>query len=93
MIVTSQSSTQADGSVVLVLTTMTSAYPPLTVILPVSTGASGDQNTQHSSGSGVVAPVVGGILGGFFGLIGLVVIIWCLWYVQTQTRRYTYTKI
>ncbi|GJE97564.1 hypothetical protein PsYK624_137850 [Phanerochaete sordida] len=77
VIVTSQTITESNGSTVYILTTYTSTFSPVSALLPNPSG--GANGSHHSSSAAAIAPVVGGILGGFFGLIGLVVLIWWLW--------------
>ncbi|KAF8891357.1 hypothetical protein BD779DRAFT_1699869 [Infundibulicybe gibba] len=81
--VSSSSSTEADGNIVAITVTLTSTQPPTTVALSgtglgASTGGA-DQKPQTNNDSGNstnLGPIIGGVVGGFFGLIGLVALIW-----------------
>ncbi|PSR80404.1 hypothetical protein PHLCEN_2v6737 [Hermanssonia centrifuga] len=55
--------------------------PPTTVVIPSPSPTPNQQQNDNNSPDtkGLIAPIVGGILGGFFGLIGIVVLIWYIW--------------
>ncbi|KAJ6501979.1 hypothetical protein C8R45DRAFT_1209632 [Mycena sanguinolenta] len=75
--------TLGDGRVSVIKETFTSQPPATTVYNPFSTsGLVAQTNDVHSS---QIGPIVGGVLGGFFGLIGLVLI---LWFIMKRRRRW-----
>ncbi|KAF7363965.1 hypothetical protein MSAN_01054900 [Mycena sanguinolenta] len=75
--------TLGNGQVSVVEQTFTSQPPASTVYVPLSTsGLVAQTNDDHSS---QIGPIVGGVLGGFFGLISLVLI---LWYLVKRRRRW-----
>jgi hypothetical protein len=80
---TSSSSTMADGSVTVQLETITSSLSPTVVYVPTI------MPTTQGSGGGnrlsTIAPIVGGVIGGFFGLISIVGLIWFFLYVSTSS--------
>ncbi|EGN95760.1 hypothetical protein SERLA73DRAFT_186975 [Serpula lacrymans var. lacrymans S7.3] len=68
--------TLSDGSVVLTYVTLTSYLLPSSVYAgPSPSTTQGSQNTGAASANNV-APIVGGIVGGFFGLIAIVSAVW-----------------
>ncbi|KAI0669547.1 hypothetical protein C8Q78DRAFT_1070664 [Trametes maxima] len=76
------SSTGYDGSVFTTYLTFTSTLAPTPVFLPApsTTGDNNNTNDNHShSASNDIGPIVGGVLGGFFGLIGVVALGWFIW--------------
>ncbi|OSC96643.1 hypothetical protein PYCCODRAFT_1378788 [Trametes coccinea BRFM310] len=87
VIVSLVSSTLADGSVFVSYMTYTSTLPPTAVLVPTSLGGAGNASQPHHSVSNDdVGPIVGGVLGGFFGMIGLVALIWCIWRKRQSLR-------
>ena len=46
-----------------------------------------EYNAPSTSTGSLVGPIVGGVLGGFFGLIGIVVALWCCWWVSATCRQ------
>lgn len=78
-VVEASSTTLADGSVVQTAITVITTLPPTAVYVPTSLAEPSLQNNV-SQGSGTnVAPIVGGVLGGFLGLIAVVGSLWWLW--------------
>ncbi|KAI0350626.1 hypothetical protein OH77DRAFT_1060487 [Trametes cingulata] len=87
VIVSEIASTRADGSVFITYMTSTSTLPPTPVFLPTSlTGDNNNSNHNHDISNDDVGPIVGGVLGGFFGLIGLVALIWFIWRKRESLR-------
>ncbi|KAJ7685672.1 hypothetical protein DFH06DRAFT_1463654 [Mycena polygramma] len=84
--VSQSASTLGNGQVSMVAETITSNSPPSTVFVP-STGPSAQvvQNSNDGSSSSHVGPIVGGVLAGFFGLLGIVLIIW---FIVKRRRRW-----
>ncbi|KAJ7073930.1 hypothetical protein C8F01DRAFT_4816 [Mycena amicta] len=85
--ITSQSaSTLANGQVTVVTQVITSTPPPSIVYVPPtpSAGQQAQENTDGSSSSHI-GPIVGGVLAGFFGLLGIVLIIW---FIIKRRRRW-----
>ncbi|KAI0343616.1 hypothetical protein BDW22DRAFT_1190123 [Trametopsis cervina] len=75
-------STFPDGHVVTETSTITSTFAPLPIVIPaVPTGnpTPGNNATPAPTSPSVIGAIVGGALGGFFGLIGIVFLIWWLW--------------
>ncbi|KAF8635539.1 hypothetical protein AX17_003922 [Amanita inopinata Kibby_2008] len=66
------SSTDTNGNVLVTQITQTLTFSP-TTIDPTSTLVS--DGLSHRGGS-ALAPIIGGAVGGFFGLIGIVALIW-----------------
>ncbi|CDO78121.1 hypothetical protein BN946_scf184596.g3 [Trametes cinnabarina] len=67
--------------------TYTSTLPPTAILVPTSlSGQSNYTNHHHSLTSDDVGPVVGGVLGGFFGMIGLVALVWSIWRKRQSLR-------
>lgn len=78
-VVEASSTTLADGSVVQTVVTVVTTLPPTSVYLPTSL-ANPTLQSNASQGSGTnVAPIVGGVLGGFLGLVAIVGTLWWLW--------------
>ncbi|CAL1711591.1 unnamed protein product [Somion occarium] len=74
--------TMSDGGVYLTVLTITSTFGPTAIVVPSPAPATTHYNVTGASDDGprnVTAPVVGGVLGGFFGFFGLVVIGWIVW--------------
>jgi hypothetical protein len=72
------STTLADGSVVQTVVTVITTPSPTSVYVPTSI-ANPTLQSDSSQGSGTdVAPIVGGVLGGFLGLIAVVGSLWWL---------------
>ena len=79
--VEASSTTLADGSVVQTVVTVVTTSPPTPVYVPTVTSVA-DPSLQSDAppGSGTdVAPIVGGVLGGFLGLVAIVGSLWWLW--------------
>ncbi|KAJ6531571.1 hypothetical protein DFH09DRAFT_1370400 [Mycena vulgaris] len=75
IVITAHSSTTlANGQISVVLETITSTQPPSVVL----------NNTDGSSPSNV-GPIVGGVVGGFFILIGIALIVW---FIMKRRRRW-----
>ncbi|KAJ7264934.1 hypothetical protein B0H12DRAFT_1101469 [Mycena haematopus] len=73
-----------NGQVSVVLETFTSQPLPSTVYVPNSpSGLVAQTNNDRSSSQ--IGPIVGGVLGGFFGLLGIVLI---LWLIMKRRRRW-----
>ncbi|THH20888.1 hypothetical protein EW146_g571 [Bondarzewia mesenterica] len=65
----------------LVYSTITSSSPASAADIASSESAQPSMHTQQQDKSGSsnnLAPIVGGVLGGFFGLIALVALLWCI---------------
>ena len=76
MIITSEKpSTRADGSVVIHWQTITSTLPVTPVYVPTVVPVS-QQNANSNARPVNLGPVIGGVVGGFFGLIGIVAVLW-----------------
>ncbi|KAJ7137864.1 hypothetical protein C8R44DRAFT_847932 [Mycena epipterygia] len=89
IVITSQSaSTLANGQVTAIMETITTTQPPSVVYVgPSSTSGSNQapQNNPDNSSSPNIGAIVGGVVGGFFGLIGIVLVIW---FVMKRRRRW-----
>jgi len=70
--------TLADGEVVQTVVTMITTPPPTPIYVPTSIANPTLQSNSPQSGTNVTA-IVGGVLGGFFGLIAIVGSLWWLW--------------
>ncbi|KAL0946453.1 hypothetical protein HGRIS_012676 [Hohenbuehelia grisea] len=80
------SSTLADGSVFVSTILTTSTLPPTSIFLP-TTVPNAAQQTQQSNDDGSSAPlgpIIGGVVGGFFGLMALIAIGWFI--VKRKSR-------
>ena len=75
--------TRSDGSVYPITLTMTSTFSPTAIVInseaPHTTHYNVTGGSSDHGGKSVVVPVVAGVLGGFFGFIGLVVAGWIIW--------------
>ncbi|KAH7929637.1 hypothetical protein BV22DRAFT_1191859 [Leucogyrophana mollusca] len=72
------STTLSDGEVVQTVVYFTSTYAPTDVYIP-STVPNPSLQANQNSGSGTnVAPIVGGVVGGFVGFVALVGALWFL---------------
>ncbi|KAI0819191.1 hypothetical protein BC628DRAFT_1086764 [Trametes gibbosa] len=100
VIVTAVSSTLSDGAVVVTYQTSTSTLPPTPVFIPTSLVGDDGHNHPHDESAIDVGPIVGGVLGGFFGMLGIVALMWFLWrkrrswrerYAGPLTRNYSPT--
>jgi len=79
----SQSSlTMPDGSVVVESITITSSLSPTIVYIP-TTRPTNQQDPANGDHISTIAPIVGGVIGGFFGLLIIVAVIWFLLYVPS----------
>ncbi|KAF9227575.1 hypothetical protein BS17DRAFT_773971 [Gyrodon lividus] len=77
-VVETSSAMLEDGSIVQTVVTIIST-PPVTAIYEPSTIPNPSLQNNTSQGSGTnIAPIVGGVLGGFFGLIAIVASLWWL---------------
>lgn len=80
IITQSSSTTLSNGDVVATVFTTTSTLPASSVYVPSVIVNPTVTSTASASGSGTnVAPIVGGVLGGFVGLIAIVGALWYLW--------------
>ncbi|KIL00073.1 hypothetical protein PAXRUDRAFT_360206 [Paxillus rubicundulus Ve08.2h10] len=76
--VETSATTLGDGSVVQTVVTVVSTLPVTSIYAP-TTVPNPSLQSNASQGSGTnVAPIVGGVLGGFFGLIAIVGSLWWL---------------
>ncbi|KAJ7355913.1 hypothetical protein DFH08DRAFT_1076886 [Mycena albidolilacea] len=76
--------TLPNGDVSAVMETFTSHPPASTVYVPFTpSGQVAQSNDDRSSSQ--AGPIVGGVLGGFFGLLGIVLIIW---FIMKRRRRW-----
>ncbi|KAI0629525.1 hypothetical protein C8Q77DRAFT_1235695, partial [Trametes polyzona] len=90
VIISAFPSTLSDGSVVIAYSTSTSTLPPTPVFIPTSLAGDEGHDHPHSISGDDVGPIVGGVLGGFFGLIGIVALLWFIWRKRESLReRYT----
>lgn len=81
IVFTSEStSTQANGSVVV--QTMTTTATQSAVSLPT---VQHSNNNNDPATSIQIAPIIGGVVGGFFGLVGIVLLIW---FILRRRRRW-----
>ncbi|KAJ6531147.1 hypothetical protein B0H19DRAFT_1190579 [Mycena capillaripes] len=87
VVITSQSaSTLSNGQVSMILETIMSTPPPLTVYVPNPPPTQVAQTNDDGSGSSVrIAPIIGGVVAGFFGLLGIALIIW---FIMKRRRRW-----
>ncbi|KAJ7080390.1 hypothetical protein B0H15DRAFT_856980 [Mycena belliarum] len=86
VVVTSSSATTlANGQVSVVLGTITSTQPASVVFVPTNAPGSVQKSNDGSSASSNVGPIVGGVLGGFFLLLGIVLIVW---FIMKRRRRW-----
>ncbi|OCH91873.1 hypothetical protein OBBRIDRAFT_791854 [Obba rivulosa] len=59
---------------------------PFTIYIPVTSTAA-SQSTSDNGLNGALAPLLGGVLGGFFGLLLIAVMIWLLWRRRAERRK------
>lgn len=86
VITQSSSTTLSNGDVIATVVTTTSTLPVSSIYVPSVISSPTPSSTQSGSGSGTdVAPIVGGVLGGFFGLI---VLVSALWYFCRRRRSW-----
>ncbi|KAG1858064.1 hypothetical protein DFJ58DRAFT_744972 [Suillus subalutaceus] len=86
IITQSSSTTLSNGDVVATVVTTTSTLPASSVYVPSVISSPTATSTKSASGSGTdVAPIVGGVIGGF---VGLVVIVSALWYLCRRRRSW-----
>lgn len=78
-LVEAYSTTLADGSVVQTLVTVITTPSPTSVYVPTSIANPSLQSDSSQESGTNVAPIVGGVLGGFLGLIAVVGSLWWLW--------------
>jgi len=77
-VIETSATTLGDGSVVQTVVTIVSTLPATSIYAP-SAVPNPSLQSNASQGSGTnVAPIVGGVLGGFFGLIAIVGSLWWL---------------
>ncbi|KAH9846495.1 hypothetical protein C2E23DRAFT_949282 [Lenzites betulinus] len=86
IIVSAISSTLSNGAVVVTYQTSTSTLPPTPVYIPTSLVGDDGHNHPHDDAAIDVGPIVGGVLGGFFGLLGIVALMWFLWRKRESWR-------
>ena len=67
--------TRADGSIIIHWQTITSTLPATPVYVPTVVPVS-QQNINSNARPVNLGPVIGGVVGGFFGLIGIVAVLW-----------------
>ncbi|KAG2146224.1 hypothetical protein DEU56DRAFT_909904 [Suillus clintonianus] len=85
IITQSSSTTLSNGDVVATVITTTSTLPPSSVYVPsVISNPTATSSNQSSSGTNV-APIIGGVVGGF---VGLIVIVSALWYLCRRRRSW-----
>lgn len=81
-LVTEVPTTLADGLTILTWVTMTHTYDPTIIMVPSpsahNNGPSEDTDSKNDTHS-MLAPILGGVIGGFFILIALVVLFWIVW--------------
>ncbi|KAF7322268.1 hypothetical protein HMN09_00004200 [Mycena chlorophos] len=85
---TQSTTTLPNGQVSTITEVITSSLSPSIVYVNPTPGDSNDQTTQNNtdgSNSPRIAPIVGGVVAGFFGLIGIVLIIW---FILKRRRRW-----
>lgn len=84
------SSTLPDGNVVWTSVVITSTYPPTSILVPSRSSSSSPAVTSDASQNenirDILGPVLGGALGGFFGLLGLVGLGWLCWCVMNPIQ-------
>ncbi|KAG1762662.1 hypothetical protein EDD22DRAFT_969880 [Suillus occidentalis] len=86
IITQSSSTTLSNGDVIATVITTTSTLPASSVYVPSVISSPSVTSTQSGGGSGTdVAPIVGGVVGGF---VGLVVIVSVLWYLCRRRRSW-----
>lgn len=86
IITQSSSTTLSNGDVVATVFTTTSTLPASSVYVPSVIVNPTVTSTASASGSGTdVAPIVGGVLGGF---VGLIAIVGALWYLCRRRRSW-----
>ncbi|KAF7337895.1 hypothetical protein MVEN_02012600 [Mycena venus] len=76
--------TLQNGDVSAVVQTFTSQPPLSTVYVPGPSGQVAQTNDDGSSPT-KIAPILGGVVGGFFGLLGIALIIW---FIMKRRRRW-----
>ncbi|KAI0690784.1 hypothetical protein C8T65DRAFT_88269 [Cerioporus squamosus] len=90
VIVSQVSSTLPGGSVVVTLVTSTSTMPPAVSTVPTSLGSGGsdsnNNNADNNNIKDVLGPAIGGAVGGFLGLIALVMLVWFIWRRRDSIR-------
>ncbi|KIK37932.1 hypothetical protein CY34DRAFT_25830 [Suillus luteus UH-Slu-Lm8-n1] len=88
IITQSSSTTLSNGDVIATVITTTSTLPASSVYVPSVISSPSVTSTQSGGGGGSgtdVAPIVGGVVGGF---VGLVVIVSVLWYLCRRRRSW-----
>jgi hypothetical protein len=83
----SQSSyTMADGEVTVQLETITSSVSPTVVYVPTFVPANSQSGGNHLT---TIAPILGGVIGGFVTLVSIVGLIWfCLYVTRSSLSHY-----
>jgi len=84
--ISSFSSTLPNGSVIVTSQTISTTMAPFTIYLP-ATSAIADQNPGDSGLGNALAPLLGGVFGGFFGLLLVAAGAWLLWRRHKQCRK------
>ncbi|KAF7311199.1 hypothetical protein MKEN_01021400 [Mycena kentingensis (nom. inval.)] len=85
-VITSQSpSTLPNGQVTIVSTVITSTLPGSAVFVPTSIVDPHAQDNTDGSSSPKIGPIVGGVVAGFFGLLGLAL---AVWFILKRRRRW-----
>jgi len=84
-VVVGTTTTLSDGSVVQTSVTVVSTPSPTAIYVPTTSVVSPTQGNPSQGNGTNVASIVGGVLGGF---IGLVVIIGSLWWICRRRRRW-----
>ncbi|RPD57890.1 hypothetical protein L226DRAFT_575914 [Lentinus tigrinus ALCF2SS1-7] len=88
LFVSQVSSTLPGGSVVVASVTFTSTMPPTFSTVPTSLGgeSSGGSNSGHGNVKDALGAIIGGAVGGFFGLIALATFTWFIWRKRDSIR-------
>ncbi|KAF4576350.1 hypothetical protein EYR40_000588 [Pleurotus pulmonarius] len=74
---TSQSeSTLPNGVVTTTLLTVVSTLPPTSIVVSTTMPGQSQQQDNNNDNSTNLGPIIGGTVGGFFGLIGIVAVVW-----------------
>ncbi|EMD39985.1 hypothetical protein CERSUDRAFT_92475 [Gelatoporia subvermispora B] len=84
--VSSFSATLPNGSVIISSQTISTTMSPFTIYVPVTSTAASQQSSDNGL-NGILAPLLGGVLGGFFGLLLIVAIVWMLWRRHAKSRK------
>ncbi|KAF8136667.1 hypothetical protein EV363DRAFT_747565 [Boletus edulis] len=82
-VVEASSTTLSDGSVVQTVVTVVTTPPPTSLYVPTSLASPTLQSDASQASGTNVTPIVGGVLGGF---IGLIVVVGSLWWLCRKRR-------